>query len=223
MLIKNRNNFQNKHITFTSRPIHYLNLTRVKNGLEKGFVKVCFSKLDLKKDKEAIEILKKSSVNQNLHFQCCCTNFLNPKPAREKYYAIELIGNETLDKRIVGLAECYHKKNSQLEVSLLATKSEFLKENPSRTLKNIGISLLSSIFQIAKKTKSTEVKIPSGNDEFYSNVYDTSQTKYTKDKGLHIFYVANDQFDNFISFYNKTLSLDFNHKKLWFSRFRLNA
>lgn len=214
---------QKQNIQFTSTPIHYLDLIKMENGIEKGIVKAAFSKLDLKKDKATMEALKKASSKENLHFQLCCNNFLNPNPAKEKYYAIELVGNESLDKRILGLAECYQGKNGQLEVSLLAAKSECMKNNPQRTFKNTGVALLSAIYKIAKKTKAVEVKIPSGNDKFYSNIYDNSCTKYYLDRVLHCFYVANNQFDNFISFCNKNFSLNLQDKKSCFSIFKPSA
>lgn len=154
-------NTNKNNIYFGSKPLHYVNLTRLKNGVKSGSVKAVFSKLNPSDEKDiaAIRQIKEQWKGKTVVPYYLCDDFLNSKDSKARYFAIELLGEQNLAERIIGFRklrlEGYdtrsRTKKLDVHACYVATKPELSSENPNRDIKGIGETLLIESIAQAKK------------------------------------------------------------------------
>lgn len=180
MEISSKNN-----ICFKSTPIHTVNLKKVSNGVEDGFVKAVFSKLD-PRDPEDVNAIKKikETWHDKLATDWICESFEKLNKVDKfalRFHCIELPGNESLDKRIIGLTESFVPPDEDFKfyhLSCIASKAENQYGKTERTVKNIGEVMLGSLFNDAKKLKASCFEIISACNGFYEKTFADSKIAF---------------------------------------------
>lgn len=210
MQVSNRNN----SVNFTSTPIHYVNLKKVTNGIEDGFVKAVFSKLN-PNDKEgdclAIEKIKET-WKENDMAEKFAGIFKFFKSDLNFYNALELVGNNNLDERIVSMVKSSVEGGRTLKLSILLSKPELFKENIQRPMKNVGELMLGEIFHKAKQLQVSRLEFESAEDAFYIHVFDKVGIELTGDKYnpvKHKFSLPKEDFDKYLKYIQKEYNTDF--------------
>jgi len=163
---------QKNSVNFTSTPIHYVNLKKVTNGVEDGFIKAVFTKLnpnDLEGDCLAIEKIKET-WKENDMAEKFAGIFKFFKSDLNFYNALELVGNNNLDERIVSLVKSSIEGGRTLKLSILLSKPELSRENIQRPIKNVGELMLGEIFNKAKQLQVSRLEFESAEDAFYIHV-----------------------------------------------------
>lgn len=192
----------NNNVNFTSTPLHRVNLINAKDG---SFIPAIFSKLNKEDaiDKEALEHIMdtwNSSLAHDYYYNFRNNNHL--------FNAIELLGSEKLEERIVGLAE----SNSH-NLFLLITKPKLSEKNKiNRQIKNIGEKLLGEIFSQSKNAKADYLDFEALKNavDFYKKSFERAGIKYTSEikEPKHInsevlFSINQDQFNKYINYIKK--------------------
>lgn len=162
---------QNNTINFTSTPLHKVNLI---NAIDGSFIPAVFSRLNPNNplDTKAIAQIKKDWAQKSILIDAFYSDFIHSNNI-EKYHAIELVNNDSLEKRIVGLTAS-QQKDSEYILKLLIVKPEFCKKNPKRQIKNIGEILLGEMFYQAEKSKANSLNFLSTNPKFYNTIFSSS-------------------------------------------------
>lgn len=181
---------QRQNINFTSTPIHNVNLRKVTNGKEDGFISAVFSKLNLgdTEDKTALwhiqntwdESEKKSKAVANT----ICKHFLAKKQERQAdYFCLELENKESLGNRIIGLMELQPEKHDSKDVlylSLLTTKPDFIHKKENRTIKGIGEILVGEAINQAKKGNHSRLDIWAEDKGFFARIFEKTKIDLEK-------------------------------------------
>ena len=213
---------QNNSVNFTSKPLHFVNLKKLTNGAEDGFIKAVVSELDAtdKIDTDAIEKLNVAWNNRSGLVHWFCQDFLAKANASAQYFVIEKPGSTNLVDKIVGLLQIYPQKNfvtkrDNLILSTLATKSEFSSKNTERGMKNIGEALLGETFNSAKEKNIADVKIyaTKSNCGFYSNFFKNaglSEAEFGNptEENLYTLVIKEKNFDKCIKYYQNKFCSD---------------
>lgn len=154
MQINNQNN-----ISFTSTPIHRVNIRNAKTG---ELIPAIFSKLDRNSniDRSAITIIHNSwscPTAKEICFYFLETHF------PDDFWAIELIRDKNLSKKIVGLAQTNIEQCSKIfDLKYLSTKPSLSnKSKEKRVVKNIGEVLVGSIVNQAKHKDADYIHVAS--------------------------------------------------------------
>lgn len=219
MLISPRKN----NINFTSTPIHYVNLKKLTNGVEDGFVKAVFSKLNPsdKKDIDAIIQINQDWDEEYLVSEYCGDFIRNISPDINQYHAIELLENKDLGDKIVGLVKYYFKNygnKENLHLSWLITnpKAKFISRDEKREIKGVGEILLGETFNKAKEHKALGLEFSYGNDSFYKKTFENAGINIINGKTFNPsdkeFYVETEDFDKYINYCQNKYSTDFSAK-----------
>ena len=144
---------------FSSTPIHRVNLI---NAIDGSFIPAVFSKLNPRDDMDraAIEEIRKTWKGVSFSLMNSFTDgFTKDVQKTEQYNAIELIGEDKLSKKIVGITKYFHDKNpcalssenKKLYLNVLITNPEASHGAPNRKVKNVGEVLFGEIVKYAKK------------------------------------------------------------------------
>ena len=194
----------NNSVNFTSTPLHYVNLRKVTNGAEDGFVRAVFTKLnpkDLEGDCLAVDKIKDTWMGTSLR-----DNFAGAfkffKAESNHYNAIELVGNNNLGDRIVGLAKSSVELGRMLKLSLLLIKPEMSRINYKRSINHIGELMLGEMFNKAKQLNVSKLELESAEDDFYIKVLEKAGIELTPEKYdsiNHKFHIPVEDFDKYIN------------------------
>lgn len=205
MKISNQNN-----LSFKSTPLHNVNVLNARTG---ELIPAVFSRLNLKEDKKAMEIIQKN-WHANL-CDCICSDFLSD-PSNQ-YYAIELPGQKSLSKRIIGLMEinaCPLTKVFSLEYLLTKPSLSHQRAQLKRPIKDIGKILLGESFYLAKKKEYPLLFFRSLKNGFYEKTFKDAQMDTTvfHPYNLKLFNIDKQYFDPFLDYISKTYKIDFSQK-----------
>jgi len=154
---------QNNNINFTSNPIYRVNLKRVSNGFEKGLKSAVISELNYREDAEELikfknYLLKKEKiVDEHILGKDFCDDFNNRLFKNEDCNAVEIIGKQSLSKRIMAFAHSYKDTDESYYLSLLYTNPKCQKINAHRTLKGMGGSSPRACFSKSKRLKRYKI------------------------------------------------------------------
>lgn len=200
--------------TFTSTPIHTVNLKKVTNGVEDGFVKAVFSKLDPRDHEDilAMQKIKENWEDKNAT-DWICPSFERLDEVDKfslRFHCIELPGTESLDKRIVGLTESFIPPNEDVKfyhLSCIASKAENQYGKTERIVKNIGEVMLGSLFNDAKKLKASCFEIISVCNGFYENTFGNSKIAF-KEK-YRVFNIQKRSFNKYLKYIQNKFNFDF--------------
>ena len=213
---------QNNNVNFTSTPIHSVNLKKLTNGAEDGFVKAVFSKLDPNdiNDSLAIHELKATwDVPYNLMDEF--SREFNLSIKSHEYNAIEMVGEAPLYKRIVGLicSNSYSRNNEIISTGrVLITKPELSKKSDARSVKGVGEMLLGKAFYQAKLAKSKEFKFDSSATDFYEKTFADAKIRIIKgvnffqEGGNDRFVIGEKDFDKYINWCQQKYQTNFSAK-----------
>lgn len=207
---------QNNNIAFKSVPIHHVNVRNAKTG---ELIPAMFSKLipSDPKDYEAISRLSESWEKDSFEiFETFCKHFLgkhHAQPTDKQYRCIELLGNEKLDERIIGISETKTEKFGNLHGAFLFVKPELNATNPKRTIKGIGEVLNAEVFDLAKKLKAPFIDFQSSDDVFYRATFKPMGViAHEKSDGisdLTLFVIDEKEFDKYLNYMSDKYKIDF--------------
>lgn len=198
---------QNNNINFTSTPIHKVNLINAKDG---SFIPAVFSQLDPDNllDISAIKQIQKNWRGPSFLVDQFYNDFFHSKNV-EKYHAIELLNNDPLEKRIIGLTES-RIDHSDYELSLLFVKPELTQKVGKRKIKNIGELLLGEIFNLAKKANASSLEFLSSNTGFYNKTFERALPGLYKPEDndmVFSFEIKRKTFDKYIDYWKKKFGI----------------
>lgn len=211
----------NKYKTsFTSTPLHCVNLKKIVTVADNSPILAVFSSLNPKSrgDRNALLQIKdtwrKSQLVRNF-----CTSFLENQSNLHQFNAIELVNEKPLGERIVGLIKTfpsYNNKEKGLYLATILTKPEFSAHNQGRTIKDIGEIMLGEIFNYAKKTQAHFIEFTSIDDNFYSRVFSKASVHAVEEDASHYceylsgeFFIPQGEFDKYLNYCKKQYGLDF--------------
>lgn len=209
-----------QNTTFTSTPIHYVKLKKITNGVENGFVKAVFSKLNQADEKDRIAIQQVQDIWGKKEFiaNSCCENFFKEQsPETQTYNCIELISNAPLGERIIGLAKSLTLDLGKTKIYHLSWLASKLKlDNPERGIKGVGEVLLGEVFNKAKN-KKMPLEFTSSNDSFYFKTFKNAGLDFVEDEELFemgngLFTIQKRDFDKYINYCQKKYGTDFSAK-----------
>lgn len=217
---------ENNNLNFKSTPVHYVNLKRVEGGLTQAV----FSKLNPNNsvDKKALSYVLRTWEDSPI-IEDIYTNFTNyTNTSNSEYYAIELPGNESLGKRIAGLAHIIKKQDcdsdkmfQKLEISEIAVNPKFKHNRLTSPYKNIGEVILGTIFNIAQQSKVAFVEFSSICDDFYNRTFKDARvtckrrlegSRYYAGHRVKRFKILSEKFEKYIAYCRKEFGIDFSEK-----------
>lgn len=216
-----RISFTNDKTSFTSTPLHGVN---VYNAKGRFLTSAVFSKLSPtdNKDIEALKYILENWKGNPLLLGMFRDNFREIPNSLNEFHAIELPGMKNLGEKIVGLTMSYPRKdfdNSKIfHLALIVVKPELRAEIKDRGIKNVGEVLLGEMFNLAKKMKASSLELFSQNHGFYvktfknacidiseeNEIFSPSDQKFSIDKTL---------FNKYIEYCKNKFSINFSNKK----------
>lgn len=215
MKINNQNN-----ISFTSTPLHKVNIINSKTG---ELVPAVFSKLNPadKIDQKAIEEIKQNWIETPSHLMdLFADGFTKYAKKTEQYGAIELINENALSKKIVGITKFFQDKSSfvitpdnTVYLNVLVTNPAFSSEHKNtREFKNIGEVLFGEVFRYAKKIKSDCINFLSDEDEFYFKTLEDAGINARDNEDMfylnsHEFTINSSYFDKYIDYWKNKFKI----------------
>lgn len=203
---------QNNNINFKSTPIHKIKLFKVSNEKVCGTVDAVISKLN-SSDYYDIEKIK-NNWDSDLIDSFTYNFGVNCKVKNNNFYAIELINQEPLSKKIVGLMYDETKVNDDeyLKLNYILTHPQFNKKVKNRELKGIGEILFYKAFSDAKITKANKLDFVSINNGFYNNTFNNAKIGFTdKNKYYplkHKYSIDKSSFDKYLNYCKEKYGFD---------------
>lgn len=210
------------NITFGSTPLHRVNIL---NAVDGQLIPAVFSRLNPrdKTDQIAIKEIQNFWKGADKFIMDIFTNGFDKDAIKtQKYNAIELIGDESLSKKIIGLINFFSKEDSislsstpkELCLNALIVKPEFAHKSTGRGIKNIGEVLFGEIFKQSKKAKADYLNFLSEDDEFYFRTLGKAGINARDNK--EIFYPNNHEFTLDKKYFDKYLDY-------WKNKFKINV
>lgn len=200
---------------FGSQSLHFVNIKRVTAGVEDGFVKAVFSKLDPNSAEDIEAIIKiKDTWKEKLAHTWIGENFLNLEKLKKtplEFHCIELINEKSLGERIIGLSEILIPEEKQTcHLRCIVSKAENQFDNKNRQLKNIGEMLLGAVINDAQKKHATSLDIFSILDAFYDKTFLKSGINF--EKVYSNFKINSEEFGKYIAYIEKKFKMSFSEK-----------
>lgn len=212
---------QNNNLSFTSIPIHYINVRSVKNN---ALIPVVFSKLNQKDplDQKAIKSISSfwtKSINFNFPSKIMetflnktnlfCKNFLAESLNNQFFYAVEIpkepINSKPLAQRIIGLISVRENPTeNRISLSTLTTNPEFIKQNDKRNFKGIGEVMIGELINFAQKKGCNSATITSYNDGFYLKTFENAGIEVNEGiRDGNLFTIPQKYFSKYLEYINK--------------------
>lgn len=211
---------QNNNIKFTSTPLYHVNLKRVGNNAD-GFERAIISKLNPydKIDDSAIKNIRNHLIHNEMYErQHCvgtdfCEEFEDHFLDMANFNAIELINNEELSKKIIGLVSFYKNLSGKMRLKLLFTMPNCQNANQKRKIKGIGEIALGNVFNQAKELNAKEITIDSSNSavKFYEKTFKKAGINPKLQKGQS-FIIKNNDFEKYLNYIKNEYKIDFSQK-----------
>jgi len=211
--------FPKNNIYFTSTPIRQVNLKKITNGIDDGFIKAIFSNLNPAnpKDRKAVKYINKT-WNKNLITNEFCDEFLARRDFdTETFYCIELPNKKKLGDKIIGVSKgILFSDNNKPEYFLhfIAINPSLRATSENRQIKNIGEVMLGEAFNLAKTADASHISFENINSfcnkvfkKAGIKIFDSNQDSSSTNAFSYFFSINKDIIDKYLNYYQKEFQI----------------